>query len=317
MSTETKKPFVMGFIGRSGSGKTTLAAAVLRILAARGWRVCAVKDAHHHIDLDTPGKDTWRYRESGASCVILRTPERWAVLTETPEGAPGIDELLKEEIHGLILSPYNDPAIQEKIDLLWENGIPCITINTDMPDSKRIAYVGSDYHKCGQTAAGLLHLFSGDYASVGIVTGSHNVLCHEERISGFTSHLHTKHPNIRIVDVVENGDDDYKSYEVVSDLLDRHPDLSALYFTAAGVYGGCRAVLNASLQRPLKIITFDAVLSTCEMIRNGVISATICQQPDEQGARSLSLLVDYLLTGKLPENRCIYMDLSIKIAENL
>ena len=33
-----------------------------------------------------------------------------------------IDELLKEEIHGLILSPYNDPAIQEKIDLLWENG---------------------------------------------------------------------------------------------------------------------------------------------------------------------------------------------------
>ena len=59
MSTETKKPFVMGFIGRSGSGKTTLAAAVLRILAARGWRVCAV-------------------------------------LTETPEGAPGIDELLKE-----------------------------------------------------------------------------------------------------------------------------------------------------------------------------------------------------------------------------
>ena len=86
---------------------------------------------------------------------------------------------------------------------------------------------------------------------------------------------------------------------------------------ARSVYGGCRAVLNASLQRPLKIITFDAVLSTCEMIRNGVISATICQQPDEQGARSLSLLVDYLLTGKLPENRCIYMDLSIKIAENL
>ena len=26
-----------------------------------------------------------------------------------------IDELLKEEIHGLILSPYNDPAIQEKM----------------------------------------------------------------------------------------------------------------------------------------------------------------------------------------------------------
>lgn len=112
MSTETKKPFVMGFIGRSGSGKTTLAAAVLRILAARGWRVCAVKDAHHHIDLDTPGKDTWRYRESGASRVILRTPERWAVLTETPEGAPGIDELLKETGDADIVLVEGDPSLK-------------------------------------------------------------------------------------------------------------------------------------------------------------------------------------------------------------
>lgn len=228
-----------------------------------------------------------------------------------------IDELLEAQIHGLILSPYNDKLIQEKIDEIWEMGIPCVTINTDIPDSKRIAYVGSDYYKCGQTAGGLLTLLTGGIAKVGIVTGSHNVLCHEERITGFMDLTKEYHPGIQVVDIVENSDDDYASYEVVSSLLERKQDLSALYFTAAGVYGGCRAIQNASLPHPLSVITFDAVPTTKEMIRCGVVSATICQQPEEQGARSLSLLVDYLLTGKLPEQSCIYMDLSIRIKENL
>lgn len=53
------------------------------------------------------------------------------------------------------------------------------------------------------------------------------------------------------------------------------------------------------------------------MINAGVISATICQQPKEQGARSLSLLMDYLLTGALPDTQLCHLDLSIKIRENL
>lgn len=223
-----------------------------------------------------------------------------------------IDALVAEGIHGLILSPYNDKKVQEKINQLWENGIPCVTVNTDIPDSKRIAYVGSDYYKCGQTAAGLLRLLNSGGTKVGIITGSRNVLCHEERIAGFLDRL-----NIKPVCIIENEDDDYKSYERVSALLEQHPDLSALYFTAAGVYGGCRAILNAALQSAPKVITFDAVPTTREMLKRGVISATICQQPDEQGARSLTLLVNYLLTGNMPEETLNFMDLSIKIKENL
>ena len=251
-----------------------------------------------------------------------------------------IDALVAEGIHGLILSPYNDKKVQEKIDGLWENGIPCVTVNTDIPDSKRIAYVGSDYYKCGQTAVGLLQLMTDGQIKVGIITGSRNVLCHEERIAGFLDRLSIKLPpsfyaytgdssdssrnvsnirssDVQIIDIIENEDDDYQSFERVSSLLAQHPDLSALYFTAAGVYGGCRAILNASLQSVPKVITFDAVPTTQEMLNRGVISATICQQPDEQGARSLTLLVDYLLTGNLPEETLVFMDLSIKIKENL
>lgn len=228
-----------------------------------------------------------------------------------------IEELLGNGIHGLILSPYNDEAIQLKIDELMEAGIPCVTVNTDIPNSRRIAYVGSDYYKCGRVAANLLCLMTHGNTKAGIITGSHNVLCHEERISGFTDFIRDRHASIEVLEIVENEDDDYKSYEAVSALLKDHPDIDALYFTAAGVYGGCRAILNASLPQSPVVITFDAVPSTKKMLADGIITATICQHPEIQGALSLQLLVDYLLTGRLPEQTLLHMDLDIKIRENL
>ncbi len=228
-----------------------------------------------------------------------------------------IDEFMQQGIHGLILSPYNDEKIHQKIDELWESQIPCVTVNTDMPDSKRIAYVGSDYYKCGQVAAGLLRLMTFGETKVGVVTGSHKVLCHEDRITGFSDAISKNQDTIEVVEIIENDDDDYKSYEAVSSLLKHHPDIDALYFTAAGVYGGCRALRNANLSKIPKVITFDAVPSTKEMIQSGIIAATICQKPEEQGARSLALLVDYLVTNKLPEQPLIHMDLEIKIKESL
>lgn len=228
-----------------------------------------------------------------------------------------IDELVEDGIHGLILSPYNDVKIQEKIDILWEKGIPTITTNTDIPDSKRIAYVGSDYYKCGQTAAGLMGLFTNSNAKVGIITGSHKILCHEERILGFTDYIKKHHPHIEVIDIMENGDDDIQSYEQVTTLLTRRNDLTALYFTSAGVYGGCRAVNSFPRKVPLKIITFDTVPTTKEMVINGTISATICQQPELQGALSLTTIIEYLLSGTLPKQEVYHTDLSIKIKENI
>ncbi|MBO5304009.1 MAG: substrate-binding domain-containing protein [Lachnospiraceae bacterium] len=231
------------------------------------------------------------------------------------EQLAAIDAFITEGIQGLILSPFNDIAIQKKIDYMADMNIPCITVNTDMPDSKRLAYIGSDYYKCGQTAAGLLNLITNGNANVGIITGSHKVLCHEERIEGFTHHLKLNCPGITISAIVENNDDDYTSYDMVLNMLSKHPKINALYFTASGVYGGCQAVIRTGLK--LKVITFDALDTTQEMMRKDIISATICQQPFEQGANALSVLVDYLVFGKLPETELNHMDLSIKIKENL
>ena len=86
---------VFGVVGWKNNGKTTLVERLVAHLTARGLRVSTVKHAHHEVDLDQPGKDTWRHREAGAQEVVLATARRWAVIHElrgAPE--PSLDELL-------------------------------------------------------------------------------------------------------------------------------------------------------------------------------------------------------------------------------
>jgi len=87
---------VLGISGWSGSGKTTLIVALIPRLRALGLRVSTLKHAHHDVDLDQPGKDTFRHREAGAQEVILATGRRWALLHELrEEPEPTVTELLK------------------------------------------------------------------------------------------------------------------------------------------------------------------------------------------------------------------------------
>jgi molybdopterin-guanine dinucleotide biosynthesis adapter protein len=64
---------VYSFVGHSGAGKTTLIEKLLRELSGRGMRVATIKHAHHKVVLDTPGKDSWRYKQAGAAMSMLVT----------------------------------------------------------------------------------------------------------------------------------------------------------------------------------------------------------------------------------------------------
>lgn len=86
---------VIGVVGWKNNGKTTLVARLVAHLAASGYRVSTVKHAHHEVDLDRPGKDSWRHREAGAGEVMLATSRRWALIHELRnEPEPPLDVLL-------------------------------------------------------------------------------------------------------------------------------------------------------------------------------------------------------------------------------
>jgi len=69
----------------SGTGKTTLLKRVIAILKQRGIRTGLIKHTHHNMDIDTPGKDSYELRKAGADQVMVYNPQRWALITETPE----------------------------------------------------------------------------------------------------------------------------------------------------------------------------------------------------------------------------------------
>jgi molybdopterin-guanine dinucleotide biosynthesis protein B len=86
---------VIGLAGWSGAGKTTLLTRVIPHLLKGGLRVSVIKHAHHAFDVDIPGKDSWRHRQSGATEVLVSSTQRWALMHEL-RGAeePRIPELL-------------------------------------------------------------------------------------------------------------------------------------------------------------------------------------------------------------------------------
>lgn len=73
---------VFGFAGWSGSGKTTLIEQLIPRFVARGLRVALIKHAHHGFDIDTPGKDSYRHREAGATEVMITSGLRWVLMHE-------------------------------------------------------------------------------------------------------------------------------------------------------------------------------------------------------------------------------------------
>ena len=88
---------IYGITGWKNSGKTTLTERLVTELCGRGFTVSTIKHAHHSVDIDQPGKDSFRHREAGAGEVILASAYRWAIMHEL-RGAtePSVDELLSK-----------------------------------------------------------------------------------------------------------------------------------------------------------------------------------------------------------------------------
>lgn len=115
---------VLGIAGWSGSGKTSLILRLLPVLRARGLRVSTIKHAHHKVDVDTPGKDSYEHRAAGAHEVMLITGRRFALMHDFPD--PDAEVPLSDLI-----------ARMEPVDLLLIEGFktyPCRKLEVHRPE---------------------------------------------------------------------------------------------------------------------------------------------------------------------------------------
>jgi len=259
-------------------------------------------------ELDNP---YWRQIEHGAKIaaeknnVILEYVG--PVQANMAEQIKLIEMAMASKIDGILTQGLNDQGFTPIINKAMDMGIPVITIDSDVPESKRISYVGTDNYAAGFMAGRALIKDSQGIANVGIITGSFDAVNQRERVRGFQDAV-KKEKGIQVVDMKESNIDRIQSAAAAYSLINEHPELDTFFGTSALDGLGIVQMLNdaknsfdSAVERDqkIRIIGFDDLPETVELIDKGIIDATIIQQPYQMGMESVELMLDYISGQKI------------------
>lgn len=95
MITSRDNTPLLGLAAYSGTGKTTLLEQLITQLRGARLRLGLIKHSHHELELDQPGKDSYRLRHAGCIETVLATPSRSIHFVERAEPR---DTLLEEQL---------------------------------------------------------------------------------------------------------------------------------------------------------------------------------------------------------------------------
>ena len=153
-----------------------------------------------------------------------------------------IKKAAKKRYKGMCITTLDLPEVQREVFALTQGGTPVVSVNTDIPDSGRICYVGTDYKKAGYTAAGMLSLITKEKQKLLIVSGSFHIRGHSDRIKGFCTGLAEHGIAYEIIKTVEAFDSNEDSYILTHTILSKHPEITGVFVVAGGVPGVYRAI---------------------------------------------------------------------------
>jgi LacI family transcriptional regulator len=188
---------------------------------------------------------------------------------------------------GIAFMALEHPLVREAVAALAEQGVPTVTLISDLSSSRRAAYVGLDNRAAGRTAAYLIARFMGPvprgkHAKVAMIAGSLSYRAHEEREAGFLHLFQEQYPGVHVVGLREGHDDAEKNYRQARALFEQHGDLDGLYNIGGGAEGIGRAIHEAGLSRKPVFIGHGLTPDTRALLIDGTMDAVITQNP--QGA---------------------------------
>ena len=193
---------------------------------------------------------------------VFRARYHFSEVVRLADFAALIDRIGARGTHGLFLKAPDEPEIVSAVDRVVARGIPVVTLVTDVPDSRRAAYVGMDNRAAGETAAYLVgEWLGGAKAKILATLSSNRFRGEEEREIGFRRALRTRYPNLGIVEASEGLGIDQPTGALVRKALAANPDIVGAY----SIGGGNRAMVEA----------FRATGRTCRVFVGHDLDATI------------------------------------------
>lgn len=161
-----------------------------------------------------------------------------------------------------------------------EAGIPVVTVDADLPQSKRIAFVGTGNIEAGRVCARKLLELIGGQGQVAFMTipGQSNL---EDRMIGYREVFESDEykDKIEVVQTVDVQGSKTIAAQSAATLLGKYPELKALICVEAlGGAGAATAVREAGRTGEVKILAMDRGNEVLQGIQDGLISATGVQQ---------------------------------------
>jgi ribose transport system substrate-binding protein len=186
------------------------------------------------------------------------------------------EQAIAKKPNGIVVVGF-EPSLNPIVKKAIEAGIPVVTVDADLPDSERVAFVGTGNVNAGRMGGDKLADLIGKKGKVAIMTkpGQSNL---EERVAGYKEAL-AKYPDIEMVQIVDTQSDPVVAAQAASALLQKYPDLAGIACVeAAGGSGAATAVKEAKLQGKVKIVAMDRGNDVVAAIEEGIISASVAQQ---------------------------------------
>jgi LacI family transcriptional regulator len=230
---------------------------------------------------DAPGRFNSSVQHSLESMLPLLRPavfrarfqlhEQW----NAEECAAELDRIGQRGSHGVILKARDVPLIAAAVDRLAEPGIPVVTLATDLPASRRAAYVGVDNRSAGATAAYLIHQWMGIGPGTVAVTVSNDFFRgEEEREMGFRAAMRAMDPGRDVLYLSGSDGLDQTTRRLMSETLAGYPGRTAVYSIGDG-NAGINEAFEAAGRKPQVFIAHDLAPANVTLLRSGSMTALL------------------------------------------
>ncbi|MGA8163216.1 MAG: substrate-binding domain-containing protein [Acidobacteriaceae bacterium] len=180
---------------------------------------------------------------------------------------------------GILVSVVDPKLMQPEIDAAIEAGIPVLTVDSDAPNSKRLFFIGTNNREAGRLGGRALVQKLNGKGNVVVFTmpGQPNL---EERLAGYKDVLATA-PDIHIVDVVDIAGQSTVAFDKTEQDMaktgkDRIDGFVCLEASSGKEVG---EVLRRHNAKDRVVIAMDVDRDTLELVKEGVIAATVAQKP--------------------------------------
>ena len=187
---------------------------------------------------------------------------------DTVQQARLLQQAIESKPVGILISAW-DTSLTPYINSAVDSGIPVVTVETDLPESKRLAYVGTDWYQLGVRQADALAAMIGESGTVAML-GMVGANSTESAFLGFADAM-KKYENIYVLEGYDDMGTVEEAARVTKQLLQDYDMKGIAGFNTNSGIGIAQAVKEAGLQGEVKITCVDMTAAHFKLLKEGLV----------------------------------------------